>query len=106
MAGKEEFIGESIIPDMSDADASAASPGAPVVPARFTWRGKQYQIAAIINTWKDTGACTHGSGERYVRKHWFEIQTADGITMKIYFERRARSTRDRTKRWWIFSIIT
>lgn len=105
MATKEEFIGEAIVPDALAAPVKSVAPGEPALPERFTWRGKTYEVAAVVSKWKETGPCTHGSGERYVRKHWFEIRTSDGTAMKIYFERRARSARERTKRWWLFSIV-
>ena len=57
---------------------------------RFIWRRREFAIAAIIAKWRETGPCRHGSGERYLRKHWFHIRTADGIEMKLYFERSAR----------------
>ena len=41
--------------------------------------------------------------ELYVRKHWFEVLTDSGETLKIYFERQARS-RNARARWWLFSI--
>jgi hypothetical protein len=39
----------------------------------------------------------------YVRKHWYEVVTASGGTMKLYFERQARRGQKGT-RWWLFSI--
>jgi hypothetical protein len=38
-----------------------------------------------------------------VRKHWFEVLTTSGDTMKIYFERQPRTPRNKA-RWWLFTI--
>ncbi|NQU41698.1 hypothetical protein HQ520_00320 [bacterium] len=54
---------------------------------------------------EEADACWSGSGERYVRKHWFRIRTTDGQEMKLYFERQARSAREAKKRWWLHSVI-
>jgi len=34
-----------------------------------------------------------------MRKHWFEVLTDSGHTMKIYFERQPRSRSSRSRRW-------
>ena len=60
-------------------------------------------MARVLNEWRETAPCRHGSGERYVSKHWFEVQTETGETMRLYFERRARS-RALSARWWLFSV--
>ena len=28
----------------------------------------------MVDKWKTTGSCRHGSGEQYVRKHWFRVR--------------------------------
>ena len=70
---------------------------------KFIWRGERVQVAQVLNAWRETAPCRHGSGERYVSKHWFDVRTANGETMRIYFERRARG-RALSARWWLFSI--
>ena len=98
----DDFICELIQPVM--AEARAAKPGDPALPARFLWRGREYAVEEVLESWRETGPCTHGSGERYVRKHWFEFRTADGSLMKVYFERQPRSAREKHKRWWLHTI--
>jgi hypothetical protein len=53
--------------------------------------------------WKDTAPCRNGSNERYRRRHWYDVRTADGRRFRIYFDRRAAGA---TNRWWIFSEAT
>ena len=99
----EEFISETIEPVVETIDAARMSAGGPGLPRQFRWRSQTIQIARVVSTWRETGPCHHGSGERYVRKHWFEVLTDSGETMKIYFERQPRSRRGRN-RWWLFTI--
>ena len=102
-AAKQAFISERLKPVVATVDPRAMATGGPGLPREFIWRGKPLEIAAVLRTWRETGPCTHGSAEAYVRKHWFEVQTTTGQKARIYFERQARS-RDRTARWWLFSI--
>ncbi|OHB79697.1 MAG: cytoplasmic protein [Planctomycetes bacterium RBG_16_64_12] len=99
----EEFVGEAIQPVVGTIDAARMSAGGPGLPRQFRWRLQTVQIARLLKTWRETGPCHHGSGETYVRKHWFEVVTDSGDTMKIYFERQPRSRRNRS-RWWLFTI--
>ena len=89
----ERFIGEPIRPVPAAMDTRRMARGEPGLPLRFTWRGREYRIEVVLGCWKETGPCRSASDERYVRKHWFRVRTADGTEMKIYFERQARSGR-------------
>ena len=101
----EQFISAAIQPVAGTFDAARMSIGEPGLPRQFRWRSEIIQIARVLKTWRETGPCRHGSGERYVRKHWFEVLTDSGETMKIYFQRQPRSRNNRT-RWWLFTIDT
>lgn len=100
----ESFVCERIIPDPGSFDARAAASGEPALPLRFSWRGETMDVEEVLDTWKDTGPCSHGSGERYIRKHWYLVRTGGGKVMKIYFERQARSKRDLKARWWLYTL--
>jgi len=100
---KEQFISEAIEPVADTFDASGMAVGEPGLPLKFSWRGHTFHIVKVIRTWKDTGPCTHGSNEQYVRKHWYEIETSSGAVMKLYFDRHPRGGRN-AARWWLFSI--
>jgi phosphoribosylglycinamide formyltransferase-1 len=100
-----ELISEAIRPvEPTSFDPAAMARCEPGLPQRFTWRSTEYEVAEVLERWKDTGPCHHGSGERYVRKHWYRIRTTDGLEMKLYFERHARSGRKRKRRWWLHSV--
>jgi hypothetical protein len=59
-------------------------------------------VQQVLEEWKEAGDCRHGSGERYVRKHWFRIRTTEDLEMKIYFERQRRSSGG--SRWRLYSL--
>jgi len=101
----EQFIGAAIQPVAGTFDAARMSAGEPGLPRQFRWKRQTIQIARVLRTWRETGPCRHGSGESYVRKHWFEVLSDSGDTMQIYFERQSRSQRNRN-RWWLFTINT
>jgi phosphoribosylglycinamide formyltransferase-1 len=99
----EQFVGEAIQPVAETFDPRGMSAGGPGLPQQFRWRRKTVQVARMLRSWRETGPCHHGSGESYVRKHWFQIETNSGDTMVIYFERQARS-RSGKNRWWLYSM--
>lgn len=101
---REQLISEALTPITDEIDARSVIIGVPVLPTRFVWRGAEYRVAEVIESWKETGACTHGSGERYVRKHWFRVRTTGNEEMKIYFERKPRSIRQSKQRWWLYTL--
>ena len=100
----ECFVGEQIRPVAETLDPVRMERGEPGLPGRFTWRGKEHAVEAVLEQWKETSRCTSGSLEQYVRKHWFRIRTTQGAEMKIYFERQARSGRERKSRWWLYTV--
>lgn len=101
----ERLISEAIRPMTETADTARMAAGEPGLPCRFVWRGRTIVVTKVLRSWRATGKCRHGSPERYVRKHWYEVETvADGI-LKIYFERQTRrSSGARAPRWWLFSV--
>lgn len=100
----KEFISEPIFPVAGSFDVSAMTAGEPGLPARFTWRGAEHEVARVLESWKTVGPCRHGSGEKYVRRHWFRVVTTDGSEMELYFDRQPR-VRQKTQRWWLATIV-
>jgi hypothetical protein len=99
----ERFISEAITPLADTIDTARMAAGEPGLPRRFLWRGETVEVVSVLRVWHETGRCTHGSPEQYVRKHWFEVATASGATMKLYFERHPRRGL-KESRWWLFSV--
>ena len=100
---KETFIGESITPVSKSIQVSSTLPGEPLLPTEFKWHRQRISIAVVLEKWKEAGDCHHGSGERYVRKHWYRVRTQDGLEMKIYFERQPRRGRS-SSRWRLYTV--
>jgi Domain of unknown function (DUF6504) len=100
----KRFVSEPIAPVGGVFDAAAMATGEPGLPSCFRWRGVEYEVARVLERWKTTGDCRHGSGERYVRRHWYRVEVTDGTVMEIYFDRQPRSGRSR-ERWWVATIV-
>jgi hypothetical protein len=101
---RETFIGEAIQPEELSFSAAAMATGKPGLPRSFSWKGGRFRILEVLEEWKEAGDCRHGSGERYVRKHWFRVRTTEHREMRIYFERQGRSSGG--SRWRLYSIRT
>ncbi len=99
---KSTFIGEAIKPVIDTCDTGRMAIGGPGLPKEFIWRGERVSITDILRAWKTTGPCRHGSGEQYVRRHWFEVKTSRHGTMKIYFDRGALG-RTKEMGWRIYT---
>lgn len=100
----EQFVGEPIAPVPATGDARMMARGGPGLPRQFTWRGTTYEVEAVLETHRTLGPCTSGSGEKYVRKHWFTVRTAGGETMTLYCDRQARRGKSAKARWWLFAV--
>ena len=98
----ERFISEPLEPITAGADTALMAAGEPGLPETFRWRGRLVTVQGVLRSWHETGPCSHGSPELYLRRHWFEIMTDCG-RMKIYFERQPRRGR-KQPRWWLFSL--
>ena len=99
----DTFIGEDIRP-VPGAQAVPGGAGGPALPVRFLWRKQEYEILETLDAWRETGPCHHGSGERYVRKHWFRVRVSGGATMTLYFERHGRSGGKAARRWRLYTL--
>jgi len=98
-----QFVSEQIRPVGGSFDTGRMVTGEPGLPQRFRWRKQDYEVARVVETWKATGPCHHGSSERYVRRHWFRVETTDGSEMRIYFDRQPRPGASK-KRWWLATV--
>ena len=91
-----ELISEPIEPD-PDSFTVDAGAGAPLLPCRFTWRERTFEIARVARTWKTTDAGHRPVGNTYLRRHWVDLETRCGAHMRIYGERGGRP------RWFLHS---
>lgn len=98
------FVSEALKPVGVTFDTSAMARGEPGLPRKFRWRKRELEVAEVLETWRDYGDCTHGSGERYLRKHGFRVRTADGLVLKIFFQRSFGRSKSPAARWWLLSV--
>jgi phosphoribosylglycinamide formyltransferase-1 len=98
------FVSASIRPLEASFNADAMAHGEPGLPRTFLWNSKTLAVCRLLRSWKDNAPCRHGSGERYVNRHWFECELESGETARLYFERRARRGSAPALRWHLFSL--
>lgn len=96
----KRFVSEKLEPVVATADTLRMAAGEPGLPRLFRWRGETIEVTAVLRSWRETGPCSHGSPERYVRKHWYEVATAAHDILTIYFDRQPRKGR-KEGRWWL-----
>ncbi len=99
-----EFVSECITPLFKGETVQSYVPGEPVLPQGFEWRDKAYWIESVLQAWKEAGPCRSGASEIYLRKHWYRLQMTDHTEMEVYFERQARSAKQRKARWWLYTL--
>lgn len=98
-------MSEEIVPEAETGNPWAMALGQPGLPARFTWRGRQYTVLEVIHSWKGSSPEGGRPGtEKYVRRHWYEIKTSSGEIMVIYCQRQGR--RGSKSRWWLYKLVT
>ena len=97
------FVSEPLEP-VGDFDTAAMARGEPGLPSGFRWGKRTLEIAEVLERWKEHGDCKHGSGERYLRKHGYRLRTADGLILKIYFQRSFGRAQKASSRWWLQSV--
>jgi len=98
----KQFISEPINPNTATFDPNRMSTGEPGLPGEFEWRGNKYTVSEVLRSWRSTGPCRHGSQEQYTRRHWFEIRTETGETMRVYFDKGTRGKR-KEMGWFLHS---
>ena len=86
----ERFVSASLEP-VGGRDTSRMARGEPGLPAAFCWGGVEHRVVDVVETWKESGPCSHGGSERYLRKHWYRFVMDDGSTWTVYFDRQARA---------------
>lgn len=97
---KPRFISERIAPDAGTFDVATMSRGEPSLPQAFTWREQRYQVTRTLATHRQMG---DDRGDHYVRRHYYDIETADALRMTLYFERNP-SSHSKRKEWWLYTL--
>ncbi len=108
---KQHFVSKRVEVETAGMDPAAMAGGEPPAPVCFTWGEEKLQVVELLASWRGYDQDrTHGSAERYLRRHWFKVRVADGRVMSLYFERHAprrssRSAKARKpqSRWYLHS---
>ncbi len=95
---RPRFVGAEIEPLAGSGDADALARGEPGAPASFFWEGRRYDVRRVLSRWKTTRT---DRGDTYVARHWFEVETATGETMRLYCERGPKAG---GSRWRLYTI--
>lgn len=98
----EQLISEPIQPEPGTFGASAMARGEPGLPMRFAWRNESYAVEEVLSAWKESSP-EGGSGESYLRRHYWEVLTDRGVVMKLYCERQAKR-RNAKARWFVYTV--
>jgi phosphoribosylglycinamide formyltransferase 1 len=96
----ERLISEPVTPVAGSFNAAAMASGEPGVPMAFSWRGSDYRVKRVIETRKNLRGCRNGSGEQYVNKHFFTVETTSGEVMTLYRTR----TGSKKDSWILYTI--
>lgn len=104
-APRGTFVSQPLRPLGGDFDTAAMARGKPGLPARFAWGRRTFTVAEVLEQGRDYGDCTHGSGERYLRRHRFRLRTVEGPIFEVYFIRHfGKVWKKRSPRWWIARV--
>ena len=102
----DRFIGKVIKPPAGAFLTGPMVTGEPSPPTEFNWQGRTYHLKTIVRRWKEHAPCRNGSGERYLRRHWYRVETREGPVMTLYFDRQPRPGRKPTERWCLYTTAT
>lgn len=100
-----EFVSECITPLSADFDTRAMASGRPGLPGGFRWRDREYRVAEILESWKESGP-ERGklAGERYLRRHVWRVRMTDGSLWTVYFVRQPSPGAAQRRRWFLYEI--
>ena len=98
----EKFISEPITPTPGSFDTRAIARAEPGLPTHFTWRNTEYRVHDVLENWT-TSTPEGGSGELYLARHWWRIQTTSQHIMKIYCERQTKHKNPKA-RWYLYTL--
>jgi len=92
-----QFVSQAILP-CGQGYVTPGAGGEPPLPAAFAWGERVLDVRAVLRVWR---SAKDDRGDTYLKRHWFEFETAGGARAVVYFERQAKRN---APRWWLFSI--
>ena len=97
-----EFVSESIEPRGS-IDRAPMGRGEPGLPEAFAWRDGLFRIEAVVQAWKASSPEGGGSGNVYLRRHYYRLRMEGGDIWTVYFLRQAPRSGRAERRWFLYS---
>jgi hypothetical protein len=92
-----KFVSRPLAPT-ADGFVTPADGNRPPVPRAFEWEDRRLVITSVVRAWRSTKT---DRGDTYLKRHWFELETACGLTIEVYYDREARG---KASRWWLYTI--
>ncbi len=91
----------------------------PEVPDRFTWRGEEFRVAALLNEWVDYerrgrmrrnmqpqhAATARLRGSWGVGLFYFRVRTDGGRIFDLYYDRAPKDVDNRKGSWFLFQEL-
>ncbi len=93
---KPKFVSQPIEPYGEAYTQTAANE--PPLPSAFAWGERVLEVGTILRAWRTT---KNDRGDNYLKRHWYEFDTPDGVRAVVYYDREARRG---TAHWWLFTI--
>lgn len=81
-----------------NAFVTPATGSEPPVPAAFVVEEQLLNVTLVARSWRSTKS---DRGDNYLKRHWFELETAEGPRLEVYFDREARRG---APQWWLYTI--
>ncbi len=83
---------------ISEAIAPSSVVTSEELPPAFYWREEMLEVKTVRNRWRST---KEDRGDVYLKRHWFEFETADSRIATVYFDRAAKRGQPR---WWLYAL--
>ncbi len=91
------FVGRPLAP-AGEGFVTPASGSEPPVPRVFLWGDRTLTVTAVVRAWRSTKS---DRGDAYLKRHWFELATACGLQIEVYYDREARGN---AAHWWLYTV--
>lgn len=92
-----KFVGRPLLPE-GDGFVTPATGSEPPLPRALRWQDGTIVIVAIRRAWRSTRS---DRGDSYLKRHWYEVETAAGEIATLYYDREARRG---APQWWLYAV--
>ena len=91
------FVSAPLSP-AADGFLTEADGSAPPVPRAFSWKEGEFHVTSVLRSWRSSKT---DRGDKYLKRHWFALQTEEGPVIEVYYDREARRG---TSQWWLYTV--